>query len=110
VKDPHAFDHRPDPVLGEALRSALAPTRDGAAFVARVVAASQRPPIAMVDVLARWSRLGIAAALLAALAAGYAVGLHAPADALSADSDASAMMATPQSPDASLLLASYSER
>ncbi|HEV2750902.1 MAG TPA: hypothetical protein VGV12_10315 [Gemmatimonadales bacterium] len=78
MKDLMPFDHRPDLVLGEALRRALDPD-DGAAgtsaFVARVLAraADVRPP-SWDLVLARWARLGVAAAILVAVAAGYLVG------------------------------------
>jgi len=103
------FDSRPDPVLGAALRAALAP-RDSAAFVGRVVVAADRPA-APLEVLAGWSRLGIAAALLAALFVGVAVGR----DALSADTDASSteaavIIAGTEAPDAITLFASFPER
>ena len=68
------FDHRPDPIVGSALRRALT-TTDDAVFVARVLAAAARPLVrSPVDVLAGWARPGIVAAALAALAAGFAVG------------------------------------
>ena len=104
------FDSRPDPVLGAALRAALAP-RDSAAFVARVVAAADRPADPLVDVLARWSRLGIAAAALAALVAGFAVGRSARSPELATtSSDAGAVITGVQAPDATTLLASFPER
>jgi hypothetical protein len=68
------FDHRPDPRLGAALRHAL-DAGDDAAFVARVLArAAAVRPGSWDTVLARWARLGLAAAMLVALAAGYAIG------------------------------------
>jgi hypothetical protein len=78
MKDLQPFDHRPDPLLGDALRRALDP-RDGedgnSAFVARVLAraADVRAP-SWDHVLARWARAGVAAAILVAVAAGYFVG------------------------------------
>ena len=78
MRDPTLFDHRRDPVLGEALRRALDP-EDGevgnAAFVARVLALAAEVPAPSWDhVLARWARAGVAAAILVAVAAGYFVG------------------------------------
>jgi len=65
------FDHRPDPVLGAALRQALAV--DGhAAFVARVLARIDERPIAYWDILESWSRAGITVAA-AALLAGFLI-------------------------------------
>src|SRR5437879_12640107 len=70
-------DFRPDPELGAALRSALEPKDDHAAFVARVMArydqALDRATIPTLDVLASWFRPGIAAAA-AALIAGFLIG------------------------------------
>lgn len=106
------FHHRPDPVLGAALRDALQP-RDagGAAFRARVLAAAERLPVPVVDVLARWARLGIVAAVVAALVTGTVIGRGArPADPSVAATDPGAVVAGVQAPDASLLLAGYSER
>ena len=78
MKDPLPFDHRPDPVLGDALRRALDPGQEGgghAAFVARVLARAEHVRVVSWDgVLARWARAGVAAALVVALAAGYVVG------------------------------------
>ena len=106
------FDHRPDPVLGAALRDALQPRdRERAAFRARVLATAAQAPDPVVDVLARWSRLGIAAAIVAALAAGVLVGRTSraaePAVALS---DPGAVIAGVQAPDAAILFAGYAER
>jgi hypothetical protein len=103
------FDSRPDPVLGAALRAALSP-RDSTVFVSRVVAAADRPA-APLDVLASWSRLGIAAAVLAALFAGAALGLDAgSADAATSNTDAAVIIAGTEAPDAITLFASFPER
>jgi len=71
-----SFDHRPDPELGAALRAALEPSDDHAAFVARVMAqydsALERSSVAMFDVLASWFRPGMVAA--AALVLGFLLG------------------------------------
>ncbi len=78
MKDPLPFDHRPDLVLGRALREALDPG-DAQLFTARVLARAEHARAASWDaVLARWARAGVAAALVVALAAGYFVG-HATA-------------------------------
>lgn len=78
MSDPMPFDHRPDPVLGEALRRALNPDDGDAgtsAFVARVLARAADIRTPSWDlVLAHWSRVGVAAAILVAVAAGYLVG------------------------------------
>jgi hypothetical protein len=100
------FDHRPDPVLGSALRAALAPG-DRAAFVARVRAAMERRPDPLMDVLARWARLGIAAALLVALGAGVLVARGAAPEIVSIASDAGAVLAGVEGPDAAGLIASF---
>ena len=74
MKDPLPFDHRPDLVLGKALRDALDPG-DAQVFVAGVLARAQHVHVASWDaVLARWARAGVAAALVVALVAGYFVG------------------------------------
>jgi len=74
MKEPLPFDHRPDLVLGKALREALDPG-DPAGFVARVLARAEQVRVASWDVvLARWARAGVAAAVVVALAAGYLVG------------------------------------
>ena len=104
------FDHRPDPVLGAALRDALQPSA-GEAFRARVLAAAQRAPVPVVAVLARWSRIGIAAAIVAALAVGVVVGRGARrAEPTVAESDPNALIAGVQTPDANILLTGYTER
>jgi hypothetical protein len=72
------FDARPDPRLGAVLRRALEPG-DHDRFVARVLArAEQLRAVSWDVVLARWARLGVAAAVLVALAAGYLVGRGRP--------------------------------
>jgi hypothetical protein len=74
MKDPLPFDHRPDLVLGSALREALDPG-DARVFTARVLAMAAQVRVPSWDaVLARWARAGVAAALVIALAAGYFVG------------------------------------
>ena len=58
MKEPLPFDHRPDPLVGEALRQALDPG-DATPFVARVLARAAEVRIASWDaVLARWARAG----------------------------------------------------
>ncbi|HKW42278.1 MAG TPA: hypothetical protein VJN39_13590 [Gemmatimonadales bacterium] len=75
MKEPLPFDHRPDRVLGDALRRALDPGDDGSAFVTRVLARAERIGAGSWDaVLARWARTGVAAAVLVAVVAGYLVG------------------------------------
>jgi hypothetical protein len=78
------FDHRPDPAVGTALRQLLT-APDDATFVARVMAAAARPGAARspLDVLAGWARPGIAAAVLAAVVSGFAIGRRiAPQESL----------------------------
>lgn len=74
------FDHRPDPVLGSALRAALAPG-DEPAFIARVLARFDGRPIAYWDVLASWAQAGIALAA-AAVVAGILIGARQPPSTL----------------------------
>jgi hypothetical protein len=64
------FESRPDPVLGSLLRAHLDGDADHAAFAARVLARLAEPG-SLWEVLARWSRPGIAAAVLAVALAGY---------------------------------------
>ncbi len=65
MKDPLPFDHRPDLVLGRALREALDPGDDAQVFTARVLARAEHARAASWDaVLARWARAGVAAALV----------------------------------------------
>jgi hypothetical protein len=72
------FDHLPDPELAAALRAALEPADNQAAFVAGVMArydeALERATIPAWEVLAAWSRPGIAAAVAAALISGFMFG------------------------------------
>lgn len=73
------FDHRPDPVLGTALRQALS-AEDHSTFVARVmgaVAAPQHPH--HWDILASWARRSAAAVFVATLGAGLLVSALQPA-------------------------------
>jgi hypothetical protein len=109
------FDHRPDPVLGAALRYALAPD-DEAAFVARVLARVGQP-LAYWEVLASWSRPGITAAVVAGLIATFLVGRAAAGPTPDPDLLASAatpsarlLVAAPQPPDPSFVLAGTDDR
>ena len=74
---PMPFDHRPDPVLGAALRSVLS-TDDHATFVARVTASLAKPYPVHWSVLASWAPPGIAAACVAALGAALLVSVMQP--------------------------------
>ena len=118
---------RPDAIavrseLGAALRSALEPKDDHAAFVARVMArydqALARAMIPTLDVLASWFRPGIAAAA-AALIAGFLLGraVLAPAptsfDAALAPVEGpglAALVTAPDPPDASVVFTSLVEQ
>src|SRR5438552_18782578 len=115
-------DFRPDPELGAALRSALEPKDDHAAFVARVMAqyerALERATIPTLDVLASWFRPGIAAAA-AALIAGFLLGrtvlTPAPASidagmALLEGPGLAAIVTAPDPPDASVVFSSLVEQ
>lgn len=111
------FEHRPDPELGALLRDALEPAGH-AAFVARVVAAAEGGGGAgrdapTVDVLAQWARIGIAAAILAAIGAGFALqrstAAAATVDEALTGSETGAMYAA-RTPDASVVFASWPER
>lgn len=119
------FDHRPDPELGAALRGALEPQGDQAAFVARVMAgydaALDRATVPTWEILASWSRRGIAAAV-AALIVGFLIGrtVLAPApgdgtesfDAAMAPANGpglSALVTAEDPPDASVFLTSLVE-
>jgi len=75
TQEPLPFDHRPDPVLGAALRRAL-DAEGEAAFLARLLARVDDVRVAATwdAVLARWARLGVVAAVVVAVAAGYFVG------------------------------------
>ena len=98
MTDERKFDHRPDPELGAVLRAALEPRNDQAAFVARVMArydtALDTGTVPTWEILASWSRRGIAAAAAAAVLAGFLLGrtVWAPA------ADAPASMETAMAP------------
>jgi hypothetical protein len=98
MKDPLPFDHRPDPVLGKALREALDPG-DAPAFIARVLARAEHVRVASWDaVLARWARAGVAAALVIALAGGYFVGRAAASPAVARPTVSDVLIAPPAHP------------
>ena len=117
-----SFDHRPDPELGAALRAALEPRDDHAAFVARVLAqydsALDRSSVATFDVLASWFRPGMVAAV-AALVLGILFGrivFQTPApdsiDAAMAPVEGpglAALVTAPDPPDASVVFTSLVE-
>jgi hypothetical protein len=122
MKNEPSFDHRPDPGLGAALRAALEPKGDQAAFVARVMAqyehALERATIPALDILASWFRPGIAVAA-AALVAGFLFGRNiltpaarpAPASIEAAMASAegpglAALVTAQDPPDASVVFAS----
>ncbi len=99
MNDRSAFDHRPDPELGPALR-ALLTAEDDAAFVSRVVeAAALQESGRWWEVLGSWAAPGFAAALvLAAVSAWFAVTAGANGDSplgdpLAAASEAAAVPA-----------------
>jgi hypothetical protein len=123
MRDSQPFDHRPDPELGAALRAALDPQGDQAAFVARVMAqydaTLDRASIPTLDILASWFRPGIVAAA-AALALGLVFGRTMLAPAAETESMDAAMapvegpglaaLVTAQDPpDASVVFASLVE-
>ena len=109
------FDHRPDPVLGAALRAALTPDGE-TAFVARVLAGLQDRPQEYWEVLASWARTGITAVAAAGLLGGLLIGnWTAPASlddvlAAGAGSSARVMVSSDRPPDASVVLASAEVR
>jgi hypothetical protein len=118
MKDSQAFDHRPDPELGAALRAALEPKDDQKAFVTRVMArydqTLERATIPTLDVLASWFRPGIAAAA-AALIAGFLLGrtvltpVPTSIDAAMAALEGpglAALVTAPDPPDASVVFSS----
>ena len=82
---PNPFDPTPDRELGALLRAHLeAPGH--AAFVAQVLAAADdRREEDSVQVLARWARIGVAAALVLATAGALAAGLLASGNATADD-------------------------
>jgi hypothetical protein len=124
MNDEKTFDHRPDPELGAALRRALDPPRDDqAAFVARVMArydeALTAGTVPTWEVLAAWSRRGLAAAAAAAVLIGFLVGrslqMSDPPetfDTAMASSSGPGLTAlvTASDPDASVVFASLVEQ
>jgi len=64
------FDAGPDPILGSLLRAHLDGDGNHAAFAARVLARLPESG-SLWEVLARWTRPGIAAAVVAAALTGY---------------------------------------
>jgi hypothetical protein len=127
MTDNDTFDHRPDPELGKALRAALDPGADQAAFVARVMAgydvALERATVPTWEVLASWSRRGVSAALVAAAVVGFLLGrtvfqpsngddTPATIEAAMAPSEGpglTALMTADGPPDASIVLTSLVE-
>ncbi len=106
MKESLSFDHRPDAALGDALRRALDPG-DPAPFVARVLArADQVRAVSWDTVLARWSRLGVAAAALVALSAGYVVGRAGMSAPAAQPSMAETLLVHPAQADVGIVLAS----
>jgi len=98
MKDPLPFDHRPDLVLGKALREAL-DSGDAQTFIARVRARAEHVRVASWDaVLARWARAGVAAALVVALAGGYFVGRAAASPAAPRPTVSDVLIAPPAHP------------
>jgi hypothetical protein len=106
TREPLPFDHRPDPALGAALGQALEPEgADHAAFVARLLARldDARGTPSWDRVLARWARLGVAAAVLFSLAAGYLAGRATAAPARPSVAEA---LIAPRTPVVEVVLAS----
>jgi len=113
MEKPMPFDHRPDPVLGAALRDAL--TGDHPlAFVARVTTAVAARQSSSWEVLASWARPGIAAAV-AALLAGFLLGGESQAStaldliASTAGPSAREVVTALRPPDPGALLVSFEE-
>ncbi|MGH7569587.1 MAG: hypothetical protein ACREL9_11605 [Gemmatimonadales bacterium] len=114
------FDHRPDPVLGAALRAALHPAAEQRVFVTGVLDGFDAARAPFWEVLAAWAPRGLAAAVAAGLVAGFLVGraLQAPAtldDALVVAAGesaipAAALLIDQRPPDAGVVLASLVER
>ena len=108
--------------LRAALKAALEPPGDQAAFVARVMAQYERaqtlPPIPTLDVLASWFRPGIAAAaaaFIAGLLFGRGVLTPAPASIEAAmapveGTGLAALVTAQDPPDASVVFASLVEQ
>ena len=125
MNDEKTFDHRPDAELGAALRRALDPPRgDQAAFVARVMAgydgALAAATVPTWEVLAQWSRRGIAVAAGAAVLVGFLLGRalqtrESPATfdtamAPTSGPGLSALVSASDPPDASVVFASLVEQ
>ncbi|HEV8398541.1 MAG TPA: hypothetical protein VGQ18_01760 [Gemmatimonadales bacterium] len=124
MNDEKTFDHRPDPELGAALRRALDPPRGNqTAFVARVMARYDETLAASTvptwEVLAAWSRRGIAAALVAAVAGGFLLGralqtsepeIFDAAMAPTSGPGVAALVTATDPPDASIVFASLVEQ
>ncbi|SRR5258705_2556973 len=124
MNDEKTFDHRPDPELGAALRRALdRPRDDQAAFVAGVMArydeALAAATVPTWEVLAAWSRRGIALAAAAAVLIGFLVGraLQTPepetfdtAMAPTSGPGVAALVTATDPPDASIVFASLVEQ
>ena len=124
MNDEKTFDHRPDPELGAALRRALDPPRDDqAAFVARVMAgydgALSAATVPTWEVLAAWSRRGLAAAAVAAVVGGFLLGralqnaepeTFDAAMAPTSGPGVAALVAATDPPDASIVFASLVEQ
>ena len=125
MNDERMFDHRPDPELGAALRRALNPIdpADEAAFVAGVMArydeALAAATVPTWEVLAAWSRRGIALAAAAAVLVGFLVGraLQTPepetfdtAMAPTSGPGVAALVTATDPPDASIVFASLVEQ
>lgn len=123
MADERMFDHRPDPELGAALRRALEPA-DQVAFVARVLArydqALAQATVPAWELLARWSRRGLAAAAAAAVLGGFLLGRELSAPDAQATLDAAiapvdgpgltALVTASGPPDASVVFASLVEQ
>jgi hypothetical protein len=117
MSDERMFDHRPDPELGAALRRALDPPHgDEAAFVARVMVrydgALAAATVPTWEVLAAWSRRGIALATAAAIAGfllGRALQTSEPPATLDAALTPVALINATDPPDASVVFASFVE-
>jgi len=124
MNDEKTFDHRPDPELGAVLRRALDPPRgDQAAFLARVMArydgALAAATVPTWEVLAAWSRRGLALAAAAAVLVGFLVGraLQRPepetfdaAMAPTSGPGVTALVTATDPPDASVVFASLVEQ
>ena len=99
------FDHRPDSVLGAALRSVLS-TDDHSAFVARVTASLPASHRFHWNVLASWAPRGIAVACVAAIGAALLVNVMQPPMDLAASvaAPSARVMVRGGPPDPGLLL------